>query len=211
LMLLPAALGVAHFASLGDHTATAAPVSATVEARLAKMIQGHFEAPARGWGDQHLVPVSRKTCRVSAPELGQHVLYSEERFVTGASHPLSQRVYVVQATDNRRADIREFKPVDPASMVGLCDRATREIVSAEVEERTGCALHAQWDHNRFQARTDQATCSSVMNGADHMVREVVFSESEISIVDRGYDAAENPVWGQNAAPIRFVRKVIANP
>ena len=207
LMLIPGVLAGAYMASHGSRVAVASPVETRASARLARMLQGDFEAPASGSDDAHVGAVTRKVCRVDAPALGEHVLYAEERFANGTGRPLSQRVYVVDGQGHRQAHVREFTLLDPEGARGLCDDASkRHLTSDEVSEREGCDLVATWRGDRFEAATAGTACRSVLNGASHAKRELLVREGEVTVRDRGYDAHGEAVWGHLTAPMRFSRR-----
>ncbi len=210
LMLIPCALAGAYVAGRGGRVAVASPVETRASARLARMLQGDFEAPPSGNGEGRVGAVARKVCRVDAPALGEHVLYAEERFARGTGRPLSQRVYVIEGESHRHARVREFTLLDPEGSRGLCDDPSKaHLTPDEVVERRGCALEASWHGDRFEGATAGDACESVLNGATHAKRELQVRDGFVTVRDRGFDAQGAPAWGHLSAPIRYERRVSA--
>ena len=206
LMLIPGVLASAYMASHGGRVAVASPVESRASYRLARMLQGDFEAPSAGVGESRVGGISRKVCRINAPTLGENVLYAEERFTRGSGRPLSQRIYVVEAEGRHGARVREFTLLDPGGARGLCDDTTSARVGTDdVTERTGCAVSAQWSGDHFVGTTPGNACESVLNGATHAKRDLVVRDNEVAVRDRGFDAQGRAVWGHLTAPIRFAR------
>ncbi len=209
LMLIPGVLSAAWVGSRGSRDAVASPVEATASARLARMMQGRFEAPASGTGEGRVGAVARRVCRVSAPTLGTHVLYAEEQFASTAGHPLSQRVFVIEGTTASRARVREFTLLDPGGARGLCDDPTKAALTVnDVTERAGCVVEATWRDDHFEGTTRGSTCRSVLNGASHAKRDLVVRDGETSVHDRGFDPQGVAVWGHLSAPMRFARRAL---
>jgi hypothetical protein len=206
LMLIPGVLAGAYMASHGGRVAVASPVESRASARLTRMLQGDFEAPASGNGEGRVGAVARKVCRLDAPALGEHVLYAEERFVRGSGRPISQRVYVVEAEGRHGARVREFELNDPGGARGLCDDPSNAHLGPDdVSERAGCAVSAVWRVDHFEGTTAGDACASVLNGATHAKRDLVVSENEVAVRERGFDEGGAAVWGHLSAPMRFAR------
>jgi hypothetical protein len=213
LMLFPVVFGsFATVVGRGAHDAVASPIEAQPAARVARMLTGEFRVAPRGTGEGRVGAIERKACRVAAPDLGEHVIYTEERFAHGNGHPYAQRLYVVDGVDARHARVREFAFADPGAVEGLCGAPSPATLSAgAVEEVVGCAVTVTFRGDRFEGTTRGTACRSVLNGASHTKREVLLSDATVSIRDRGFDASGAIAWGAQAAPLRFERKAPARP
>ncbi len=205
LMLIPGVLAAAYMGSHGGRVAVASPVETRASARLARMLQGDFEAPATGNGEGRVGAVTRKVCRIDAPSIGEHVLYAEDHFTRGSGRPLAQRVFSIEADGRHGARVREFTLLDPGGARGLCDESSARLTRDAVSERTGCEVTATWRGDRFEGSTAGDKCESVLNGATHTQRDLVVREGEVSVRDRGLDARGAAVWGHLSAPMRFAR------
>lgn len=209
LMLIPCAVVGGYAAGRGRRLADAAPLETAASARLARMLQGDFEAQPSGSGEGRVGAIVRKVCRVSAPELGERVLYAEERFASGLGRPFSQRLYVIEGTTRDHARVREYTFPDPGAVRGLCESGEHPALTrVDVEERAGCAVDLSWHRDHFEGVTRGTACRSVLNGADHAKRTLEVRDAQISVRDQGFDAQGAAVWGQNTAPIRYGRRAL---
>lgn len=209
LVLVPSvsACGGEAIAPMPDAAVTPdAPAGEAVEARLERLLTGHFSSQAQSMERADYFDIRLAVCPVDAPELGERALYVEQAAATSLTAPYRQRLYVIEAEGEDAARSRVFELADPSAWVGACDASERRsVTAAEATEKEGCAVHVRWEGERFVGGTRGEGCESALAGASYATSEVVITESMLESWDRGYDASGAQVWGAVAGPYRFDR------
>lgn len=178
-----------------------------VEERAFQWLLGRFDSRRQAEVDPAYFAIEVRTCRVSAPELGERVLYLEQSRVGMA--PYRQRIYVVGAEGQAGTDAVSvvYELVDPSRHVGLCeDSPEASFAPEDVTERVGCAVHLRAEGDRFVGGTSERQCPSTLMGATYATSEVELRADGFTSWDRGYDDAGRQVWGATEGPYQFVRQ-----
>lgn len=175
--------------------------------QLAQWLEGRFDSAAQATRDRRYFDVTLAICSVSAPSVGSIALYVEQAMRGRA--PYRQRLYVIGAgADGARvAESRVFEFVDPASVVGLCDREGTATIDAEsVTERAGCTVTLALDGDRFTGTTSGHECLSTLMGASYATTQITLDAQRLESWDRGFDSADRQVWGATAGAYQFERR-----
>ena len=194
--------------------AASAPTPPPAAVLLARHLTGKFDSADQSATDRSYYEIHLTVCPVSAPELGTSVLYVEQAQAAALDAPYRQRLYVIEAGEPAatRAVSRVFELADPSGFVSLCDRAeARTVTAAEAVERAGCAVFLDWSGERFEGGTEGHLCASSLNGAAYTVSSVILDAREMRSWDRGYDQADQQVWGAVKGPYIFVRRTPLEP
>lgn len=196
---------------LGPPDAGMAPESAS--ARLFRYLEGRFDSADQSQQEPEYFDVQLYGCEVSAPELGERVLYIEQALRSNLAAPYRQRLYAVQAgADEAEAVSFVYELQDPGAQVGLCERSDRPVfTAADATIRAGCEVTLRWTGDRFEGGTTGQDCSSSINGATFATSEVVAYEDRIESWDRGYDLLGAQVWGAVSGAYDFVRRTELRP
>jgi len=192
--------------SSGSGQTAADPAAAD---QLARLLAGRFDSAAQAHSDPTYRAFQVDTCRVSAPELGSSVFYVEQAQMEELQHPIRQQIQVIEARAPAAtiAAIRVFDLKVPEYSVGLCARPTTGVYArAEVVERPGCAVTLLWNGTSFHGETSGAACPSTLRGARFSTSHVVLDDAELSVWERGFDAAGKQVWGPTKGPYVFSRR-----
>lgn len=206
MMIVPGVVGVGVLAR-SPRSAVAAP-SARADAfaaQVARALTGTFAAPSSRTAGVTLPPIHRSACEVSAPGLGAHVVYVEDAFEGRRGRPFSQRLLAVDAAP-AGAIVREFTPIDPESLIGLCATPGASVYRANTVERRGCELTLRRDGRSVSGRTLPMRCESRINDARFVDRALRVDDRAVELRERGVDPQGRVVWGGEAVATRFVRR-----
>lgn len=175
---------------------------------MAAYLSGAFDSEQQSLDDPRFFAISLVTCAVSAPELGETVLYIEQAVLDTPDEPYRQRLYVVEGDEDPRvAHTAVFSLVDPDAAIGLCEGDLGEFEGEDVTLREGCGVHSMFDEDEqvFVGGTEGTDCSSTLGGAEYATSEVTIGPDLLESWDRGWDAHGDQAWGAVAGPYRFVR------
>ncbi|MEN0063302.1 MAG: chromophore lyase CpcT/CpeT [Myxococcota bacterium] len=189
----------------------APPAEVDLAQTLNDFLVGEFDSSAQADRNPEYFSIQLLTCEVSAPELGDLVVYVEQAVLETADQPYRQRLYVIEddAEDPTRAFTKVFTLNDETAAIGLCGSETRPTFArADVELRTGCGVDVTWNDKEqtFSGGTTGQRCSSSLSGASYATSEVTIREDRVDSWDRGYDESGTQVWGAVAGPYRFRRR-----
>jgi hypothetical protein len=176
---------------------------------LACYLTGGFDSSAQSASDATYFAVQLTTCKVMVPELGEEVLYTEQALLENPTSPYRQRLYVLETGVNMAKEVsaRVFEFMSPGDVQNLCENpAGKTIVAADVVEREGCKINLmRMTDGSFGGGTMGKDCASTINGATYATTELTVTNALVKLWDRGYDAADNQVWGPAMGPYLFDR------
>lgn len=187
----------------------AGAASPDAAAEVTALLTGRFDSGAQSQSKPSYFSVNLLGCSAPAPELGTHVLYIEQALSSNLSAPYRQRLYVINAGNNPADEARSnvYSLKNPEAFVGYCGRANKAtIVAAQAVERSGCHVVLSRKGDVFEGGTEGKDCASSMNGASYATSEVILHGERIESWDRGFDAADQQVWGATAGAYVFDRK-----
>lgn len=134
-----------------------------------------------------------------------------EQAVSG-SNPYRQRVYRVGMIDETRvgSDVCEFlNTTDMQNAVGAwaLDDPLSDLTPDDFDLREGCTVFlTRTDADTFLGGTEGKECASDLNGATYATSEATLTADQMRSWDRGYNAADEQVWGAVAGPYIFDKK-----
>lgn len=176
---------------------------------LRDFLVGAFDSSAQAQRNPEYFEIQLLTCDVSAPELGELVVYVEQAFLDTVDQPYRQRLYVITSDSDTQATTEVYALNDEASAIGLCDTTERPVfTAADVVLREGCGVEVDWDAatETFTGGTVGSACSSDLSGASYATSEVTIGAERVNSWDRGFDANDVQVWGAVSGPYRFRRR-----
>ncbi|MEZ4370304.1 MAG: chromophore lyase CpcT/CpeT [Polyangiaceae bacterium] len=173
-----------------------------------RWLTGRFDSSDQAQADPTYFPIQLETCEVSAPELGERVLYVEQARMDALAQPYRQRLYVVDPEpEGTRVVSRVFELEEPTRWIAAC--AAKEPLTATPEdarERTGCAVHLEAQGDVLVGGTLGTECTSTLNGASYATSEVTLDAASLASWDRGFAESGAQVWGATAGPYVFTRR-----
>jgi len=188
---------------------TGAPTG--VATQLAEYLSGEFSSNAQSLDDPTYYDIRLSACAISAPELGDEVLYVEQAVAGSESQPYRQRLYVIQDLEpnvdgNPRGQSVVYELSSPSDFVGGCEDGGGWTVEADAAIlRTGCEVVLSWYGEHFSGGTVEDNCISDLYGASYATSEVQIYNDRIESWDRGWYSDDTHAWGATAGPYIFDR------
>jgi hypothetical protein len=135
-----------------------------------------------------------------------YYLYVEQAMERMADKPYRQRIYHITRKDNQTIESKVFEIPDPLRFAGAWNDPAllRKIPKDSLIDRQGCSIFLQMDADgNFHGSTPGKECLSSLRGATYATSEVVIYPSMLVSWDRGWDAADQQVWGATKGGYRF--------
>ena len=178
--------------------------------RLANWLSGSFDSSAQAARDDRFLDISLNSCRVWPSRTDGRWVYVEQARSDALDRPYRQRMCRIRFDGQGRLMSEVFafpeggRPPagawrDPASL----DAFTPELL----EPREGCDLYLNLADDRFEGGTEGRGCTSTLSGAAYATSEVVVEADRFTSWDRGFDRAGKQVWGAEAGPYEFRRRL----
>ena len=179
----------------------------TLVVRAFDWLNGRFDSADQARQNPAYFSIQLDSCRVEAPDIGEHVLYVEQASMNSLNEPYRQRLYHIQAGENGEITSTIYSLNNPRAAIGLCSRdGTANFSATDVSEREGCTVFLTWNGDEFVGSTRGEACSSNLGGASYATSEVILRADSLESWDRGFDANGLQVWGATAGAYVFVRR-----
>jgi len=196
-------------AEQGGAGGTGGAASETAAAKAFRFLTGHFDSTLQSEEDPAYFAIDLLTCPIELQKLGARTLHIEQSVIEGGvpGAPYRQRVYVVTEGDDpaTQAVSQVWEFTSPDAFSGFCDGTGDQATPADLLEREGCQVELTWVSDHFEGSTPGKECLSDLNGATYATSEVKLFEDRIESWDRGYDSADQQVWGATAGAYVFER------
>ena len=174
---------------------------------LAARLTGTLSSSAQAAVDPDFRDIRLQSCEVDAPGLGATVLYVEQAVAEKLDAPYRQRLYLLEEVDDTTVRSSIYTLADPAAFTGLCARRERPFVHpSQAIERQGCAVDLTFSQGVFSGETDPKSCPSSLRGSTHATVAVQVTETGLDSWDRGWNDAQEQVWGSEKGPYAFRRQ-----
>lgn len=190
---------------------TSAPdTSIDLMTELEAQLSGLFNSETQSINDPAYFNIQLHTCSVSAPELGEQVLYVEQAQTDTPEEPYRQRLYVLESIEDEngfkaRSTIYSLK--NPAWAIGLCSEERNALYGVDdITLREGCHVELSWNGLGFEGQTTGQNCVSSLGGASYATSQVSTTPTEILSWDQGFNEAGEQVWGAEAGAYIFERQ-----
>lgn len=176
-------------------------------ARAAALMAGQFDSRAQAAADPAYLPVTLAMVPLWPGRGDGHWLYVEQALADAPANPYRQRVYRLRA-DGAGGVVSEVYVIrDPGRFVrGWETGALADLREADLQPRTGCAVHLQPDGDGFRGGTRGRDCISRLRGSAWASADVVLGPDGLSSWDRGFDPEGRQVWGAAQGPYEFRRR-----
>jgi CpeT protein len=177
--------------------------------RAQEWLTGLFDSSEQAASSPSYFPIQLHICPISAPEIGERVLYVEQARMDTPTQPYRQRLYVVSAEAEGVARSDVYELTEPASWVGACASATpRAASAADATLKAGCAVFLTWDEaqSTLTGGTRGSECASTLADATYATSEVTLTADELRSWDRGFNDLNVQMWGATEGPYIFKRR-----
>ncbi|MDX2197362.1 MAG: chromophore lyase CpcT/CpeT [Phycisphaerae bacterium] len=140
-------------------------------------------------------------------------MYVEQAAAQSLDKPYRQRIYQVTAAGDGVFESAVYElPGDPLAYAGAWKTPEKldAIKPEDLQQRAGCTVHLRkQDGATFAGRTIGTGCTSALRGAKYATSEVSITAEGMRTWDRGYNEANEQVWGAKTGPYVF-KKVAAS-
>ncbi len=136
-------------------------------------------------------------------------IYLEQASAESIRRPYRQRIYHLYEPQPGQFVSDVYTLPDPDSAVGSWEHPDMldEFGPGDLSLRMGCSVFLQMnDEQQYVGGTQGKDCNSSLNEASYATSEVVVTANGIDSWDRGFNAADEQVWGAQEGPYQFRRK-----
>lgn len=134
--------------------------------------------------------------------------YVEQAVATSLDKPYRQRIYRVQRVEEGMLESIVYTFLDPTSVVGGWQDTTKfdGLMPEQLVLRRGCEVYMQATGESFVGSTHGTGCRSDIQGASYATSEVTLYFDRLLSWDRGFNSANEQVWGAKKGPYVFFRE-----
>lgn len=134
--------------------------------------------------------------------------YVEQAVATALDKPYRQRMYRVQRVEEGMLESIVYTFLDPSSLVGGWQDTTKfdGLTPEQLVLRRGCEVYMQATGESFVGSTHGTGCRSDIQGASYATSEVTLYFDRLLSWDRGFNSANEQVWGAKKGPYVFFRE-----
>lgn len=177
----------------------------------AQAMTGSFSSAAQAKADPSYFDIRLEMVPIWGERDDGPWLYVEQAAAEALDKPYRQRVYRLIALQDGQLESRVYTlPDDPLVWAGAWRSPKRfeALDPAQLKLRQGCAviLSPGSDSTLYAGSTRDKDCLSDLRGATYATSEVTITAQGISSWDRGFNAADEQVWGATLGPYVFIRQ-----
>lgn len=191
--------------------APAADTNDTPAARVAAMMQGHYDSRDQAARDADYHAISLVMVPIWPTRTDGHWLYVEQAMADKPAEPYRQRVYRVAGGADGAVVSEVYTLAEPKVYVqGWRTGALARLEHKALAPRTGCAVHLRAQVEGWTGATRGKACASERSGAAYATAEVQLDGARLTSWDRGFDAADGQAWGATKGPYVFIKRRAAD-
>lgn len=182
-----------------------------------ELLLGEYDSSAQQARDRDYFTITLRMVECWKQRSDGPWIYVEQATESAPDKPYRQRVYrlVAMGAGMARSEVYEL-PGAPEEVVAKfagqwrADKPLADVTPEQLKARQGCAitLTRQADES-WTGATRGKECSSSLRGASYATSEVRLTRGLLRTWDRGFDKADQQVWGAKKGPYEFVRRPAA--
>lgn len=175
---------------------------------LKRWMTGSFTSAHQAANDTDYFNIELEMVRIWLRETDGIWLYVEQAVATKKDKPYRQRIYHIIQID----DSTFTSTVCDLDSMHLFKGAYKDIARfnglkpAEARPLPGCSLTLHWRGGRFVGSTHANHCRNAWGKASYATSEVSIGPEGMISWDRGYNDANEQVWGAEKGGYVFLRK-----
>lgn len=178
--------------------------------QLTNWMQGSFNSAKQAQADESYFNIHLHMKRMWSEDKSSVWLYVEQAAEGYLEKPYRQRVYKVERLGADKFSSKVYSFDEPLKFAGAWknNAPLSELTPASLKEREGCTVFLAWDQasQGFIGSTKDDECKSKLRGATYATSEVAIYKDRIESWDRGFNAANEHVWGAEKAGYVFDRQ-----
>ena len=175
--------------------------------RLLPWMEGSFSSEEQHKQDTAFMHVVLHMKRIWHDRTDGAWFYVEQAMAAAQDRPYRQRVYHVRRVEQGMIESAVYTLKNPDAVKGAWQDTTlvSTLSPKDLVKRRGCEVFLQADFGAYHGRTMGMACASDLRGASYATSEVTIKHDRFITWDRGYNAANEQVWGSTAGPYIFLR------
>ncbi|WP_412984075.1 chromophore lyase CpcT/CpeT [Pontimicrobium sp. IMCC45349] len=168
------------------------------------LMQGSFNSEAQSVADSTYFNISLHMYPIWEDK--GNYLYVEQALNSMQDRPYRQRVYEVKRLSDSTFGSYIYKIPNDSLWIGKWKTPAdfNKLTVTDLELRNGCeVVLKRIGDKHYKGKTGNKTCESTMRGAAYATSEVEIMPSKIISWDRGFNSADEHVWGAEKAGYIF--------
>jgi CpeT protein len=165
---------------------------------LQVFLTGTFSNADQARNDQNFRPATLQIARIWSDRPDGPWLYLEQSLADAPAHPYRQAIYQLALRADGTLEAKIFDLPDLLTATGAWKDPSRlaGLSPDNLTLRTGCTLVLKHQSDgSFKGGTTGRDCASELRGATYSKVEAVITNVQITMWERGYNAADVQVWG----------------
>jgi hypothetical protein len=188
------------------------PISAQEELsegmeKLIEWMTGGFDSSQQAASDTAYMDISLKMTRIWPDKPNGAWIYVEQAVSATPDKPYRQRIYFLSELEEDRYTSDIYMLKDESAAVGAWNDPSLldELTPFDLQHKKGCTVFLFYDGFQFSGSTNEKSCASDLRGATYATSEVIITADELRSWDRGYNSADEQVWGAENGHYKFVK------
>ncbi|MFZ9870521.1 MAG: chromophore lyase CpcT/CpeT [Candidatus Kapaibacteriota bacterium] len=174
---------------------------------LVVWMEGSFSSAQQAAADSQYYHVDLHMARIWRDRTDGAWFYVEQAMGSTPEAPYRQRVYHVQRIEEGMLESIVYELRTPSAVVGAWKEPSQfnNITPEQLVLRRGCEVYLQATGESFVGGTHGTACRSDLRGASYASSQVTIMADRIVSWDRGFNAADEQVWGARSGGYVFLR------
>jgi hypothetical protein len=174
---------------------------------LYNWMAGDFTSAAQAAQDTNYFDISLRMIPIWENQQDGYWLYVEQAVSSMRERPYRQRVYKLQAKDDKHFTSTAYVLPEPKAAVGTSasDSLWLSLNPDSLSLLPGCDIVLEYKDGFFSGGTHKKDCLNNWGDAAYATSEVAVGEDTLRSWDRGWDSTNTQVWGAEKAGYVFVK------
>lgn len=176
--------------------------------KLTEWLTGDFSSSAQAKADTNYFDISLSMRRIWEDRTDGVWLYVEQAVTAKKNQPYRQRVYKLNHPSKDLFTSEIYTISNASEVIGLQDDPAKKslLTFDKIEKKDGCTVNLQYEKGWFVGGTHEKDCPSDLRGASYATTEIKLNKTQLISWDRGYNSADEQVWGATLGGYIFIKK-----
>lgn len=176
--------------------------------KLTDWLVGDFSSSAQAKADTNYFDISLSMRRIWDDRTDGVWLYVEQAVTAKKNQPYRQRVYKLNHPSANLFTSEIYTISNASEVIGLQDDAAKKALLTfdKIEKKDGCTVNLHYEKGWFTGGTHEKDCPSDLRGASYATTEIKLNNKQLISWDRGYNSADEQVWGATLGGYIFIKK-----
>lgn len=170
--------------------------------QMVEWITGEFTSAEQSGKDKAYKNASLNNVQIWPNATNGAWIYSEESLNSAPENPIQQRIFFISEITDSEFSIDVYNLPNKENYKGAWQNPETfsEISVFDLKFKDGCTLFLFYDGFQYSGETNKGTCPSDMEGATYSTSRIILVPDEIHLWDRGYNSADELMWGSEKGP-----------